>query len=64
VTGADGLRLTADTGLTMALRIAPRYIKPGARESCEALVNDPVFLGSPTPRAAVARAAIMMYHWP
>src|SRR5690606_31760903 len=48
VTGADGLRLTAGTRLAMALRIAPKCVKSGARESFEALVNDAVFLGATT----------------
>ncbi len=43
VTQANRMSITANTRMAMALRIMPRYVKRGARESFEALVNDPVF---------------------
>ena len=39
------LRITEYVRLSMALRMSPRHMKPGAHQAAELLFNDPLFIG-------------------
>ena len=40
------LTITSDVRFSMALRMSPQYMEPGAREAAQQLFNDPIFIGS------------------
>ncbi|MEJ2747385.1 MAG: DUF4157 domain-containing protein [Anaerolineae bacterium] len=39
------LKITKAVRFSMALRMSPQYMKPGAREAAQQLFNDPIFIG-------------------
>jgi hypothetical protein len=40
------LRITKAVRFSMALRMSPQFMKPGAREAAQQLFNDPIFIGA------------------